>query len=717
MPRATSQVLHAIAIVLGIAMMLFSPAAMRAQLQDASGLPPEALRQIEALMAEKAQRTPAQQKVSSRLLHEQRLRRGDTIAGGVALRRSVDVAADGTVTVDIRADVTPEVLAQIRGEGGDVINAVPAHRAIRARLPLDRLEAIAALSEVQTIRPADRMTTRQRTPAAARRRVNGDVEIDLVNTSEGLLAHRASASQSFYGVTGAGVGIGVLSDGVDTLAARQATGDLPAVTVLAGQAGSGDEGTAMLEVVHDLAPGANLFFATANGGQGQFAANIEALCNAGARVIVDDVFYFAESVFQDGIVALGVNNATANGCVHFSSAGNSGNKNDDTSGVWEGDFVAAAGNPPGVAGTAHRFGSDANSNQISEDAPDLFTLQWSDPRGGSANDYDLYLFNAALNTIFEASTDTQNGTQDPFEWIDSAAFDDSTNRLVVVRFSGAARYLHLNTNGGRLAFNTAGQTAGHAAAKNAFGVAAVNVGVAGGGAFTGGSANPVASYSSDGPRRIFFHANGAAITPGNFSSSGGEVVQKPDFAAADCVSTATPGFLTFCGTSAAAPHAAAIGALMLEAVPSLTRAAIQSAITARALDIEAAGVDRDSGAGIVDALGVVGRTHPAFIDNALIAGSTFVRAAHISQLRSRVDALRVRCGLPVFAFTDPVLTAGATFMRAVHVTDLRTALNAAYSACSLTPPGYVTDPTLTAGSTVVKAAHIAELRAAVVGLE
>ena len=97
---------------------------------------------------------------------------------------------------------------------------------------------------------------------------------------------------------------------------------------------------------------------------------------------------------------------------------------------------------------------------------------------------------------------------------------------------------------------------------------------------------------------------------------------------------------------------------MLEAVPSLTRATMQAAINARALDIEAAGVDRDSGAGIVDALGAVGRTHPPFIDSPLVVGSTFVKAVHISQLRSRVNALRVRCGLSEFAFTDPALTVG-----------------------------------------------------------
>ena len=160
--------------------------------------------------------------------------------------------------------------------------------------------------------------------------------------------------------------------------------------------------------------------------------------------------------------------------------------------MWEGDFVAAGANPPGRRGTAHNFGGGANSNQITQDTPSQFTLQWSDPRGGSANDYDLFLFNAALTTILASSTNTQNGTQDPFEAIDSSAFNDTNNRLVVVRFSGAARYLHLNANRGRLSINTDGQTAGHAAAKNAFGVAAVNVATAGGGAFTGGAANPVA---------------------------------------------------------------------------------------------------------------------------------------------------------------------------------------------------------------------------------
>ena len=72
------------------------------------------------------------------------------------------------------------------------------------------------------------------------------------------------------------------------------------------------------------------------------------------------------------------------------------------------------------------------------------------------------------------------------------------------------------------------------------------------------------TFSSDGPRRIFFSETGAAFTPGNLSSTGGIVLQKPDFVAADGVSVTGVGNFPspFFGTSAAAPHAAAIAALV-----------------------------------------------------------------------------------------------------------------------------------------------------------
>jgi hypothetical protein len=128
-------------------------------------------------------------------------------------------------------------------------------------------------------------------------------------------------------------------------------------------------------------------------------------------------------------------------------------------------------------------------------------------------------------------------------------------------------------------------------------------------AFRRGSANPTETFSSDRPRKIFFKPDGTAITPGNvlFATNGGETLVKPDIAAADGVTTRTgpPFFSPFFGTSAAAPHAAAIAALVKSARPDYTNAQIVTAMLATALDIRAPGLDPDSGHGIVMALEAV----------------------------------------------------------------------------------------------------------------
>ena len=509
------------------------------------------VRQIEALLAAKAQRTPAQRKVSSQLLDASGSGRPSGPAGSIRPRATDPDALPERVTVDIRADVTPAVLRRIRALGGTVINSVPKYRAIRAELPLAAVVRLAALSAVQSIRPADEAVTRQD------------------DTTEGDVAHRANQARRTHGVDGTGIGIGVISDGVRSLADRQATDDLPArVTVLPGQAGRGDEGTALLEIVHDLAPGAELYFATGHGGQAQMAENIEALCEAGANVIVDDIGYPLEAAFQDDIVSKGVNAAVTDGCYFFSAGGNDGNLTYGTTGAWEGDYAAGStlvvdGETLGVR---HDFGGGVEANEVSSPGfggVSAIVLQWADPLGASANDYDLFLVNEDGDVI-ASSTDTQDGTQDPIESIFSPFFNFSGLRLVVVKTSGSDRYLRVHAFDGRLAIQTAGNMYGHPAAENAIGVAMVDVRGAGPGDVFNGNES-VRRGNSDGPRRMFFEPDGAAITAGNFSSTGGELLQKPDLAAATCVTTATPGFSTFCGTSAAAPHAAAIGALMLEA--------------------------------------------------------------------------------------------------------------------------------------------------------
>jgi subtilisin family serine protease len=119
-----------------------------------------------------------------------------------------------------------------------------------------------------------------------------------------------------------------------------------------------------------------------------------------------------------------------------------------------------------------------------------------------------------------------------------------------------------------------------------------------------GAANPTENFSSDGPRKIFYNPDGSAITPGNFlfGTSGGTTLVKPDLAAADGVSARTPGFSPFFGTSAAASHAAALAALVLQARPDYTPAQVRAAMTSTALDNMAPGVDQDSGYGIPMAL-------------------------------------------------------------------------------------------------------------------
>ena len=539
--------------------------------------------QIRALQQEKAKRTPAQNKMDSHLIYGARQRLHQPLALGVTnLPPMLKYEADSRVSVDIDAEVTDAVLAAIAQAGGTVINQVPGFKAIRALLPLDQVEALAGRNDISFIRPA--------VPAMTN---TGSVN------SQGDAAHGANLARVTYGVDGTGIKVGVLSDSVDYLANSQASGDLGTVTVLPGQSGSGaGEGTAMLEIVHDLAPGAALYFATAFGSEAQFAQNILDLRAAGCDIIVDDVSYFDEPPFQDGIVAQSVNAVTAAGALYFSSAGNSGNKEHFTSGTWEGDFVdgGAAGALYGgdSAGRLHNFGGVTYNTVITVGGYGRADLFWSDPWGAAANDYDLYVLNSTGTAIDDVSN---NRSGIPWE---ACALQSVGERIVIVLYSGTSRFLHLESGRGQLTYNTAGMTRGHNAASNAITVAAVDAKLnAYPGLFAGGWLNMVESFSSDGPRRIFFTPTGTALTPGNYSSTGGVLLQKPDIAAADGVTTSVTGFAPFYGTSAAAPHAGAIAALVWSFDHSMSAATVRNALTSTALDIETTGVDISSGVGLV----------------------------------------------------------------------------------------------------------------------
>jgi uncharacterized repeat protein (TIGR01451 family) len=547
------------------------------------------MQQIAALEQEKTSRSAAERKLDSQFVFRLKQNRGQAIAAGVThLKPKVKFEADGRVLVDIDAAVTPKLLTEIQQAGGMVINSFPQFRAVRAQVPLEQLERLAGSSDVKFIKPAAKAITN-----------TGSVD------SEGDVTHRADFARNNFAVNGAGVKVGVLSDGIFLLDTAQSTGDLGDVTVLPGQAGpdSGEEGTAMLEIVHDLAPGSQLYFATAFNGEASFAQNILNLRSNGCDIIIDDVYYLDESPFQDGIIARAVNSVTAGGALYFSAAGNNGNLKDGTSCTWEGDFVDSGQPVPaairnaGFAGKVHSFGPTNYATLVAGGYYGIIDLFWSDPLGASTNDYDLFMLDNTGTYLEYASTNPQNGTQDPHEQIETVP----DGRIVIVKSSGAPRFLHMVASGGRLNFSTGGATRGHDCATNAFCVAAVDALDSFPGAFTGGAANPVETFSSDGPRHVFFNADGSAITPGNFLSTGGAFRQKPDIAAADDVMTSVEygSFQPFSGTSAAAPHAGAIAALLLSYDHTLTPAQIRTALTNTALDIEGPGFDSNSGAGIV----------------------------------------------------------------------------------------------------------------------
>ncbi|MDQ2711333.1 MAG: S8 family serine peptidase [Acidobacteriota bacterium] len=597
---------------------------------SAQELSSSALQQIKDVLTIKKSLTTAQQKQSSDLVFAAMHARGQssgTIPESSILR--ANTSSDGSVLVDMRVNAVDAVTQRILTAGGSIVHSSAIDNEIRAHVPLLSLDSVAALPDVRWIRSADRGHTN----GIASSHMHLSPFVGAV-TSQGYITHTANQSVGL-GFNGAGVNVGVLSDSASParVAALMASGDLPPDTTVvpgqdgADQSGYTDEGTAMMEIVHDLAPGAKLFFATANTGQSNFASNIRRLRFAyHCDIIVDDYTYFLEGAFQDDVIARAVNNVVADGALYFSSAANSGNLTSGTSGTWEGDFKNGgdAGSViDGVEGgrvLIHNFASSSNPQlyDVLTTPSGFITLKWSDPLGSSANDYDLFVLDSTGTIIKAFSADPQNGTQDPVEYVyEGQNCGTSTasgycsaigDRIVAVLFNGTDRALRFDTNRARLLIGTDGATFGHNAGLNTISMAATywNSARTGTHPFTG-AANPIEPFSSDGPRKIFYNPNGTPITSGNFlfGTNGGRTLQKPDATATDGVFTHTPGFLPFFGTSAAAPHAAAIAALVKSANPKLTNAEIKRILITTTVDNMAPGVDRDSGYGILMALPAV----------------------------------------------------------------------------------------------------------------
>lgn len=306
------------------------------------------------------------------------------------------------ITLDGRRTIA-DVLEDLGAIAGVEVRASDAkYRAgvIEAFVPASSLAAIARSKGIRAVVPSSPMYT----------------DAGVAQTA-GRALHRLNRLPA--GINGRGITIGTLSDSYDmegsitTAADDIASGDLPGpgnprgnampVTVLQeGDPGDTDEGRAILQILHDVAPRARLGFATANGGEVNFANNIRALAGfadapnaqAGfkADIIIDDVIYPTEPMFQDGVVAQAVDDVAAAGVSHFSSAGNRSGSESYDSAVrivpgrahsWANTNLDFSGVDPALyAGGFHDFDAGPArdiAQTIQAEGGSLIVFQWNEP--------------------------------------------------------------------------------------------------------------------------------------------------------------------------------------------------------------------------------------------------------------------------------------------------------------------------------------------------
>jgi hypothetical protein len=457
------------------------------------------------------------------------------------------------------------------------------------------------------------------------------------------------------GILGRNISVGLISDSYDTApgvpraSAGVGSGDLPgpgnpdgytqSVVVLKDDSTSGvsDEGRGMAEIVHDIAPAAKISFSAAGNSQIAMAGSIRNLRSSPQTfcdVIVDDIGFPDEPFFSDGVISQAIDDvATSNSLpgkkvAYFSAAGNSDNRGYTA----DANIISAASSTPyrgnlrfsnvpaGLyAGGFQNLNATGTPgiimNVTTGDGPGELVFQWDDPfnTGGVTTDYNLLVFNQSgtyLGTV--SGTDNNFSTSQPIEIVDLAP--NTTYQLVIALTSGAAptaRHMRLISFGGSgisgdYLTNDVVSIFGHPSAANANAVAAY---VYSNTPNTIADYNPNKSNPPPGPYEPLvesFTSHGGNL-PFYFNSQGQrlaspELRSKPEFAAADGVDTSffppdsgadydNNGFPNFFGTSASAPNAGAIAALLLEAAggpaslsPSQVRATLKQSTFPHDLD-------------------------------------------------------------------------------------------------------------------------------------
>ncbi|MGA8746236.1 MAG: S8 family serine peptidase [Solirubrobacterales bacterium] len=587
----------------------------------------------------------------------------------------------GRVLVSVRFDHGAAAgLEALRAGGARIINVSRRLQTVTVAAPPASLHAVAGVSGVgavsEILAPIVYGAGGSATASSSSTTCEGGFAV-----SEGVGQLHVGEARQEFGLSGAGVTVGALSDSFDTAtkaieggpiathaAEDEASGDLPgpanpctgqqsAVRVLEdhtsgpAEGESTDEGRAMLQTVHDVAPGSSLAFATAFPSEEAFARNIERLAlpvsagGAGAKVIADDVAYFEEPFFQDGPVADAIKRVTEGGVEYFTAAGN--DNLFDAMGreiaSWEAPQFRDSGScPPKLMVTAEagdpshcmQFGPEPVDNTfgITVEAGATLTvdLQWAEPWYGVHTDLDEFLLNSAGEPIVEGgeavgSYGDNIQTQKPvevFQWENKAhssrevglavnhCFGEPCNSEEGVDPALMPRLkVALLENGGGVSetqypTSSEGDTVGPTILGHSGAAAAITVG-----AERYDDNSDPEPYSSRGPITHYFDPVSGTTPAAALPAP--ETIQKPDVVATDCaVTTFFASFeepvWRYCGTSAAAPHAAGVAALMLQSNPSLTVAQSRSALTATAQPVGNFGANA-VGAGLVDALDAVAR--------------------------------------------------------------------------------------------------------------
>jgi subtilisin family serine protease len=460
-------------------------------------------------------------------------------------------------------------------------------------------------------------------------------------TSQGVEAMNVDEARNLFDVNGEGITIGVISDSFDRNLLTEISanddilsGDLPGewnpngfsepVSVLDDSAdnstldfsslsgGATDEGRGMLQLIHDVAPGAELIFNTGgNHGDRGIADAVNNLTAAGADIIVDDLRGITAPFFQDSLSSQAIDNAVAEGVAYFTSAGN------ETNSSYESEFrgVESEENSetsiPGLEGYVfHDFNPEAEVDIFqgvtleTGESIDL-TFQWDEPFAsvggqGASNDLDIFLLDSE-NNIVASSTESNVGRDAVERLVFAASTDEQAGEynLVVgqdVAAGGEAPGLikYIDSNGGTLdaEYFTGGSTVysnGNAAGAESVGAVPYQDTPA------FGADEPIISdISSTGNTPILFDSEGNRLPEA-------EIRQQPQITAPDGTNTTFfppesltggelediegDGFPNFSGTSAAAPHAAGVAALLLEANPNATPEQVYEALEISALDM------------------------------------------------------------------------------------------------------------------------------------